>query len=97
MKQQRNRLWLGVLGGLLVPFVLMSGYAIFDHFFYPRSANADIFGYAICIAGGLLCVWVLPIRAFWRCIVSIAYIPACVYPLAVFQLLFASIVFGERF
>jgi ascorbate-specific PTS system EIIC-type component UlaA len=97
MIRRRNRLWFGVLGAVLVPFMLMTGYAVFDHFVYPRAANADIYGYAVCIVGGLLCVWVLPLRAFWRCLLSIAYVPACFYPLAVFQLLFASFVFGERF
>ncbi len=97
MVQRRTKLWLGLIGGLLVPFILMAGYAMLNHFFYPRSMNAEILGISVCISGGLVCVWLLPVRAFWRCLISIAYIPACIYPLAVFQLLFASIALGERF
>jgi hypothetical protein len=96
MLTQKSKSWIGGAGMVLVPFLLMVGCLAVNHFFdsFDRYGGYSI---VISIIGGLLFVWVLPLRAFWRFLITIAYIPALVYPLLLFQFFAAVVFFGLRF
>ena len=82
---------------ILVPLLLMIAFLAFDHFSDSHYSEPSLYSFVIAIIGGVTCVWILPIRAFWRCLISIAYIPASIYPLALFQFAAAVGLFGLRF
>jgi hypothetical protein len=92
-----SKAWIGGVGMVIVPLLLMVACLAVDHSGGSHHPDASIHSFVISIAGGLVCVWVLPVRAFWRCLVSIAYIPASFYPLALFQFHAAAGFFGLRF
>jgi hypothetical protein len=97
MLTPRSKGWIGGVGMATVPFLLMVVSLAVDHFGGSHHPDASFYSFVISITGGLLCVWVLPLRAFWRCLLSIVYIPASIYPLALFQIFAAVEFFGLRF
>ena len=87
------------MGMILAPFILMTAYTLVWAWTPLNNANIDPDAYAgfpIAILGGLIFLWYLPIRAFWKCLLTIAYIPAPIYPLLMFKLLFEISVLGYR-
>lgn len=96
MLTQKSKGWIGAVGMMLMPFLLMVGCLAINHVLgsFDRDGTYSI---GISIIGGLLFVWVMPLRGFWKILIAIAYIPALVYPLLLFQLFAAVEFFGLRF
>jgi len=96
MLTQKSKGWIGGIGMTLTPFLLVVGCLAVNHFFdsFDRGGTLSI---GISIIGGQFFVWVLPLRAFWRFLITIAYIPALVYPLWLFQFFAAVVFFDLRF
>ena len=84
---------------LIAPLILMAVYTAVWAWTPLSNANIDsegFIGFPIAILGGLGFLWFLPIRAFWKCLLTIAYVPAPIYPLLMFKILFEISVLGFR-
>ena len=96
---RKGRIIISTMGLILAPLVLMVAYTTVWRWTPLSNANIDpegYIGFPIAILGGLIYLWRLPIRAFWKCLLTMAYIPATIYPLLIFQLLFAAVALGVR-
>ena len=97
MLTRQSRGWIGGIGLLVVPMLLVVLCLAVNELVDLRKHDVVLVSTAISIAGGLVCVWILPLRAFWKTLISILFIPASIYPLMLFQLVIAVALFGWSF
>lgn len=87
---------LAVAGSLIIPCMLMSVYSTLAHYL-ELSAKSDFYGFSVSIIGGLVCFYWIPIRGFWKFLISLLYVPALVILLLGYQFAFEVLVLKLRF
>ena len=85
---------------VLAPFLLMTGYVALVHSGALRSPEVSASDYlvasAVCIAGGLVFLWLLPLDLLRKCMISLAYVSAYIFALPIFAFFFDIFVWGMK-
>ena len=83
------------LGAIIVPALIMCGTVTLQHAYNIRHPDIEICFFSVCILVGLLFIWFIPMRTFYKCLTTIAYVPAAILMFAVIQLLLDSAMYGH--
>lgn len=83
-------------GSVCLPFAEYMGYVYLSH--WPHewfSGASDLAAFTLAILTSFVCVWLIPIRWYWRLVVSVLVVPTIGFALIAYSLYVLCMTFRE--